>query len=403
MTPSRVLIIDGDQAVGSYIAAIAAKSGFAAEAVTSAEEFRQRIATLRPSHVVLDLRLVATQGDELLRELAANHQAVRLMVMTDNDGSVGPASRLVEFSNGPKIAATLRKPLSAADLSAVFEDTADAVGAIDEAALQQAVDNRQFHLVFQPKIDLTHGHTVGFEALLRWHHPRRGIILPGEFLPLAETLAVMDELTTIVIDRALDQLRRWSDQGLETTLAVNVSAVNLKSFRFADRVYQSCLKAGIAPDRLIIELTETAAMADPVRAMDIMTRLRLKGFRLSIDDFGTGYSSLVQLQRLPFSELKIDRALIIDCDRSRQSRIIVKAIIDLARNLGLSTIAEGIETAETLNVVRELGCQSAQGYHFARPLDAVQAETWLKTHSRAAAADSCTWISSNSQSLAGKT
>jgi EAL domain-containing protein (putative c-di-GMP-specific phosphodiesterase class I) len=169
---------------------------------------------------------------------------------------------------------------------------------------------------------------------------------------------------------ACGQMRAWDRQGCHLGIAINVSARNLHEPRLADQLEAQCRAAGISPSRLTLELTETAAMRDAVQMMDVLTRLRVKGFGLAIDDFGTGYSSLVQLHRLPFSEIKIDRTFVTGCTTSAESRSIVKLVVDLAHALGMKAVAEGVESAATLRLLREMGCDAAQGEFIAPPLEA---------------------------------
>ena len=163
-------------------------------------------------------------------------------------------------------------------------------------------------------------------------------------------------------------------------MALNISARNLHEPRFAELLEKHCAEAGLAPARVTLELTETAAMQDAVKMMDVLTRLRLKGFKLAIDDFGTGYSSLVQLHRLPFNEIKVDRAFVADCTTSGESRSIVRMIIDLAHALGMTAVAEGVESADALDLLRDLGCDQAQGYFIARPIDAAAVPEMMARH-----------------------
>jgi EAL domain-containing protein (putative c-di-GMP-specific phosphodiesterase class I) len=191
-------------------------------------------------------------------------------------------------------------------------------------------------------------------------------------------MGIMDALTSAVIDLAIDQLARWKATTSAVSVAINVSGQNLDSGEFVDQLTRRSAATGLEPESLAVELTETAAMRNPVRAMEMLTRLRLKGFHLSLDDFGTGYSSLVQLQRLPFSELKIDRAFVMGCHTSHQSRVIVKTMIDLAHNLGLITVAEGVDCVDHIRVLQQLGCDIVQGYFIGRPMTAEAATEWMR-------------------------
>jgi len=386
MPHRRLLILDDEVEIGRYIERIAISAGFKPEVVSTAEDFRNRFSGGAPPSIMLDLQMPDIDGIEMLRWLAEAQCRAKIVIMSGFDQKVIDSARRLGTERGLTISGTLQKPFRVADVIGVLEILMPKEAEIDTAAIRQAITEGQFYLVYQPKVALGDCEigpgipyrTEGFEALLRWKHPSRGMVSPDQFLPIAETSGLMDELTEAVLLLALHQQRNWMDQGLKTSVAVNVSAQNMREAGFADRIAAHCSAIGVSPSAMAIELTETAAMADPVTAMDILTRLRIKGFRLSIDDFGSGYSSLAQLHMLPFSELKIDRAFVMECDRQRQSQIIVKTMIDLAHNLGLIAVAEGVENAATLNILRELGCDMAQGYFVAKPLMPDDATKWLQ-------------------------
>jgi diguanylate cyclase (GGDEF)-like protein/PAS domain S-box-containing protein len=243
--------------------------------------------------------------------------------------------------------------------------------------LGRAIQERQLTLHYQPKISLVNGRCIGCEALLRWHHPTLGHISPAEFIPLAESSDLIHSLSLMVTDLALDQLKDWDSRQIHLTIAINLSARNLLDVDFPDTLGSLIEAKGVAPDRIEIEITESALISDPERALEVTRRITALGVKLSIDDFGTGYSSLSYLRKLPLSALKIDRSFVMDMDRNEQDTIIVKSTINLAHNLGLKVVAEGVETAATLETLTQLGCDMAQGYHLSRPLPAEQLEDWL--------------------------
>jgi EAL domain-containing protein (putative c-di-GMP-specific phosphodiesterase class I) len=207
---------------------------------------------------------------------------------------------------------------------------------------------------------------------VRWRHPTRGIIQPNEFIALAEQTGLIHGVTDWVIATAAAQAARWrvGNLGLEVAVAVNFSARDLEDLDLPDRLEQHCRNAAIDPALLTLELTETGAMRQAMQMMDVLTRLRLKGFKLSIDDFGTGYSSLVQLQKAPFTEIKIDLSFVTQMMSNAGCRIIVEIIIDLSRKLGLKSVAEGVEDDATLKTLIDLGSDTAQGYYISRPIAA---------------------------------
>ena len=206
----------------------------------------------------------------------------------------------------------------------------------------------------------------------------RGLLGPDLFIPIAEQTEIIRPLTEYVIARALDQCEQWRRNGLDLTVAVNISVTNLLDVRFADAVKALLEDSGTAPSRLTLEITETVIMADPERALDVLARLGELGVGLSLDDFGTGYSSLSLLKRLPVQELKIDRSFVMSMAADGNDEAIVRLAVQLARNLGLHIVAEGVETADAWQQLTEMGCHNAQGYYLTRPLPADQLTSWLQ-------------------------
>ncbi len=236
--------------------------------------------------------------------------------------------------------------------------------------LGRAVAGSEFDIHYQPEVDLARGRVVGAEALLRWTNPRLGAVPPDTFIPIAETCGMIGELGAFVLRGALAQRRRWIAEGVvddDFTMAVNVSARQIDSDGFGDLVAWQLEVTGCPPERLCLELTESAIMADPAEAVTRLGRLARLGVQLAIDDFGTGYSSLAYLQHLPITHLKIDRSFVARSAEPRGAALI-EATIGIARALGLATVAEGIETPEQRRLVTDLGCDVGQGYLFARPM-----------------------------------
>jgi diguanylate cyclase (GGDEF)-like protein len=258
--------------------------------------------------------------------------------------------------------------------------------------LRHAVANEELVLHFQPQIDLATGEIEGAEALVRWQHPRRGLLAPDVFIPLAEDTGFIHPLTTWVLDATLAQVRRWIDDpeehgiGPGFTVAVNLSTHSLLDDCFATEVSVALDRAGVPPTRLALEITETTLMADPERATRVLTTLAERGVRFAIDDFGTGYSSLASLKDLPVHDLKIDKSFVAGMDEGSDDAVIVRSVIDLGHTLGLRTIAEGAETQEVLSRLADLGCDSAQGYAVARPMTACELVDWLRARAAAGVA-----------------
>jgi diguanylate cyclase (GGDEF)-like protein len=244
--------------------------------------------------------------------------------------------------------------------------------------LRRAIDENQLQLVFQPKVALHDGACRAAEALLRWHHPHRGSVSPDQFIPFSEHTGFVRSITAWVIRHALQQLVRWQAQGLVVSLSVNVSTRDLTQQDLPRLVSELLGRTGVAAQRLCLEVTEGAIMEDPPRALAALQALHSMGVRLSIDDFGTGHSSLAYLKKLPVDELKIDRSFVMHLDGDEDDAAIVRATIDLAHNMGLRVVAEGVETDAVLQRLLALGCDEAQGYLFSRPLPADEFAFWLR-------------------------
>ncbi len=234
--------------------------------------------------------------------------------------------------------------------------------------LAQALNDNRLKLYYQPQFDLQRGRVHGFETLLRWYHAEHGWISPEVFIAVAERSELIDQLSTWTFNTAMREQRRLHDILPRTALAINLSPCLLNDREIVTLVHGIMNIWGTPPETLVLEITENAMMTDPARALCILEALHDLGIRLSIDDFGTGYSSLAYLQRLPVDELKIDKTFVLDMVHNQHNRQIVQSVIDLAHNLGMHVVAEGIEDAQTRNMLVAMGCDYGQGYHFARPL-----------------------------------
>jgi EAL domain-containing protein (putative c-di-GMP-specific phosphodiesterase class I) len=237
-------------------------------------------------------------------------------------------------------------------------------------------------LHYQPKLDLRANRVRGVEALLRWQHPTRGLLAPAEFLDVAESTGLIDPLTDWVLERAIAQIARWRSAGVSLDVAVNVSARNLRSEAFANTVFRLLAFHDVPPEVLEIEITETALIADPIRATSTLQRLRDHGVRVSLDDFGRGYTSFAQLGSLPLAELKIDGSFVARMLASANDRTIVTTVIELGHNFGLEVVAEGAETPEIVDALAALGCDSAQGFALTPALPPDQLTSWIEHYER---------------------
>jgi diguanylate cyclase (GGDEF)-like protein/PAS domain S-box-containing protein len=247
--------------------------------------------------------------------------------------------------------------------------------------MRTAIERDEFELYYQPKRHLHSGLVTRVEVLIRWNHPRRGLLMPASFVPIAERTGLIKPMTDWILDKAMKQCREWQDAGAPIHVAVNVSAKSLLEETLPSKVLSVLDKWNIDPRFLKIEITESSIMADPAHALAIMSMLQSMGVRLSVDDFGTGYSSLTHLRELPIDEIKIDKSFVTGMLTSEADAAIVRTVIDLAHNLGKQVCAEGVEDEETMRRLEEMGCDLAQGYFISRPVPAATLMTWLTDNS----------------------
>jgi diguanylate cyclase (GGDEF)-like protein len=248
------------------------------------------------------------------------------------------------------------------------------------AQVRPALENQEFVLHYQPKVSLSTGSVSGVEALIRWEHPEHGLVPPDEFIPMVERTVLMRPLTMYVLEQALRQWWAWARSGVFVPVAVNLSARSLLDVELPTQVAKVLGKWNVPPEQLTLEITESSWMADSIPSIGVLQRLSDVGVRLSVDDFGTGYSSLSHLKRLPINEIKVDRSFVTSMMSEPNDAMIVRATVELGRNLGLQVVAEGVEDRETWDRLAEFGCDLAQGYYLSRPVSASELTTWLARH-----------------------
>jgi EAL domain-containing protein (putative c-di-GMP-specific phosphodiesterase class I)/GGDEF domain-containing protein len=236
--------------------------------------------------------------------------------------------------------------------------------------LRQAIVKDQLFLTFQPKVSLNRPQVTGVEVLIRWQHREHGIILPDQFVPFAERTGLIIPMTLWVLQQSLIQCRTWSEMNLDTNVAVNLSMWNLEAQELPEQIEGLLRDTGVGPENLELEITETSIMNDPQRVIRTLNRIRDLGVQFAIDDFGTGYSSFAYLTKLPVSCIKIDKSFVQNIEADRDSSVIVRSIIDLGHNLGLKVVAEGVETAQAMELLRTFQCDEVQGYYLCRPITA---------------------------------
>lgn len=377
----NLLVVDDDHLQMLLVTSMARRCGFVVDGAMSLEDAIQRIHTRDYGTVTLDLSLGEHDGVELVRHIAEAGQTPNLLVISGFDQRIRDGALRYAQSMGLNTLGTLRKPINFVEVRRALQAAAKAASApnagpggcpprVEADDLRRALDKGEIVPVYQPKVDVTTGRIKGVEALARWHSPTLGAVPPTLFVPIVEQSGLSEALTDAMMHAALRDAASWRRTARHVGVAVNVPASALVDVAWPDRVEAALATAGLPADVLTVEITETVATSESALITDILTRLRIKGCHLSLDDFGTGYSSLLTLLRLPFSELKLDRSFVQNCDHDPYALKIVKAMLSLARSFGMRTVAEGVETASVVAVLHEARCDLAQGYFYARPMTA---------------------------------
>ena len=336
---------------------------------------------------ICDLQMPEMDGVQFVGELGRIGYSGALAVASGEDGRILQTAEKLARAHGLHVLGALRKPVALDELRDLLARSAAHRAAIPRQMrpayppedLRRALAEGELVNHYQPQIDVATGALVGVETLVRWHHPRDGMVFPDQFISTAEEHDLIDDVTHVVLTEALRQARRWDDAGLDLRVAVNVSMDNLAALGFPDFVAASAHDAGVTPTHLVLEVTESRLMKDQRAPLEILTRLALKRIGLSIDDFGTGHSSLAQLRDFPFDELKVDRSFIHGASRDSALSAIVVASCGMARQLGMSVVAEGVEDRADWDYVRACGCHRAQGYFMGRPMPAPDLQSWMVT------------------------
>ncbi len=393
---NNIYIIDDEKAMSELLQLYLEEMDMDAKTYTSGLDFFNENQTIdKNSLIILDLKMPEMDGVEVIRLLAQKELTASLILVSGYDTGVLHSAEQLAQAHHLNVIGSLVKPIELSQLKQLLATIIPINDIIsksssssishknyqpDIAALKYALDQKQLILFFQPQINIETGKVIGAEALVRWQHERYGLINPDKFIPLAERHGLMEQLTQQVINMAIVQISQLINLHFTIPISVNVSAENISSLSLPEFISRLLQENKLDPTMLVLEITETALMCELVTSLDILTRLRMKGFDLSIDDFGTGYSSLSHLHRIPFTELKIDQSFVKKMDTDDNSRAIVKTCIMLGHELNMSVIAEGVESKEVMNILSELGCDNAQGYYISRPMPSEQLLQWLKNY-----------------------
>ena len=333
--------------------------------------------------IVCDLNMPGMDGIEFLQAVSALSMSLSVILLSGEGTRVMHTVQKLLGAGKLKVLGALEKPATRDELHALLQRWKPGVTTLPEplhvyktADLWLAARHDEWVLHYQPKVDLKSGAIVGVEALVRWRHPSHGLIYPDRFIGVAEDCGAIQGLTYWVCREALRQQMQWRLAGRSLKMAINVSMENLRAKDFAPRLAAISRDAGAAPQDVVLEVTESRLMAPESTPLESLVRLRLQRFGLSIDDFGTGHSSLAQLRDVPFTELKVDRSFVSGARNNAIIRPMLEGSIGIARRLGMQSVAEGVETADDWNLMREIDCDLAQGYFVARPMPAEQMLDW---------------------------
>lgn len=338
-----------------------------------------------PELILLDINMPQMDGIEFVRLLGEHHYAGALLLVSGEDERVLQSVEKLVHAHQLTVLGYLVKPVTPALLAALIDKWVPATTAVSGAPVQSfsardlgaGIANGELINYYQPKVTVATGEVVGVEALVRWRHPRNGMVFPDQFIGFAEKNGLIDELTKTVLASALAQARIWREAGYRLRVAVNLSMDNLVQLNFLEYVAEITTMSGVAPKDMVLEVTESRLMHDQRVPLEILARLRLKRFRLAIDDFGTGNSSLAQLGNIPFEELKIDHSFVHGAWANDTRRAMFEASLGLAKKLKMESVAEGVEDRKDWDFVRQQGCDMVQGYFVARPMPAEDLPAWM--------------------------
>jgi EAL domain-containing protein (putative c-di-GMP-specific phosphodiesterase class I)/ActR/RegA family two-component response regulator len=384
---ATILVVDDEEDIGEFVCTIAGNLGLKCVAATDASSLSELL-TPEVSLILLDLMMPEMDGVEALRLLGELHCKAGIVLMSGISTRVLETAEKLANTLGLIVVGRLAKPFQVAQLEQLLKDhqmpRAAILGKptagvpIPDRDMHYAVRRNEFVLHYQPQIDVATHAVIGVEALVRWQHPVRGLIFPDSFIGRMEELNLIDELGWLVAERALVEVKQFAAEGrVLPRLALNASVHSLRDLKFPDR-FSALLKEHEMPvEGVILEITESGLLNELSRTLDVLTRLRVKGVKLSIDDFGTGYAMMQQLINIPATELKIDRLFVMSMHVNSSDRIMVEKSIEIGHALGMAVVAEGVETQQQLEFLREGGCDSVQGYLFTRPLPPKEFVSWM--------------------------
>lgn len=394
----KVVVLDDDDRIAKLVIEAVNQVGFTGESANNFESFKEILSRNQPDLILIDLVMPKVDGILVLRYLASQNCTSNILLMSGFDLKVVQTAERLGVSLGLSVEGVLSKPVPFSLLKSEIKRAASSNDSISETDLRTVVANQEIDVHLQPKVRLspppsagnkladnvlgveiggTTYEVVGFEALARWQLSDGSFVPPSIFIPMAEEIDLIQSLTETIYQNVVKLLGKWNRLGYHLTAAINISPRLMGNLDLPDLLVETAISEGVATEQIILELTESATMADADHIMEVLTRFRLKGFGLSIDDFGTGYSSLIQLYRMPFTEMKVDKSFVDDMKSSEEAQTIIRSIVNLGHNLGMKICAEGVEDLPVGMALAELTCDYAQGYYYSRPQRAADFEALL--------------------------
>jgi EAL domain-containing protein (putative c-di-GMP-specific phosphodiesterase class I) len=345
----------------------------------------------QPGLLIVDLEMPAMDGPELLSALGARGMRAPIVLASSRERALMNSVQDMGTALGLRILGALQKPITLAGLDALLQNKLHSAveqqgptqrQAVDPELLRAALARGDISVHYHPQVEIDTGLIRGVEALARWHDAKESWIGPDVFIPVAEQHGLIRELTLHVMDTAMRQTAIWSRHGLDLSIAINLSPILLERGELVQEISELQQRHGLRAEQIVLEVTESSLLRDLAIALGVLTRLRLRGFRLSLDDYGTGFSSMQQLARIPFTELKIDRTFVHGAHERDSLQVILRSALEMASQLGIETVAEGVESLEDWRLLRQYGCKLAQGWLLAKAMPGGELEGWLPTLQR---------------------
>jgi EAL domain-containing protein (putative c-di-GMP-specific phosphodiesterase class I)/CheY-like chemotaxis protein len=388
-----VLIVDDSRVQRNIGAALCRELRI--EEVHEAADGREALSLLdklpsEPALFIIDLEMPTMDGPELLSALGGRGTRAPIILASSRERVLMNSVQDMGVALGLRVVGALQKPLTLASLGGLLQDKLHAEiekhplehQAVDPALLRAALVRDQITVHYHPQVELETGRVRGVEALARWQDAQQGWIAPDAFIPVAEQHGLIRELTLRVMDAAMRQTALWNRNGLDLSIAINLSPILLERGELVEEISELQQRYELRADQIVLEITESSLLRDLAIALGVLTRLRLRGFRLSLDDYGTGFSSMQQLARIPFTELKIDRTFVHGAHERDSLQVILRSALEMASRLGIETVAEGVESLKDWQLLRQYGCKLAQGWLLAKAMPGEQLQGWLASLQR---------------------